>query len=264
MDDLELNDVGSSEIPMTAQQEAEYEYTASGKSIKEPISMILKRASQGYDYSQKMNEFNQRSNEFNQRYKTYQDIDNFAQQNPQWWEHIQNSFNNRESFQSQQPQAMASQTMQTGDPRVDSLLNEFGEVKSFIQQMQSKEQQQIREQADARLKDEIEGIKKQYGNIDFSQADESGKSLEHKVMEYAVENGIKSFRTAFRDFYHDELVKRASEQSKDNIAKDMQRKTKLGLLGQTQAPTKGIAATDNVRSKSYGDLAQEALRELGL
>ena len=55
--DQEFNDVTesespSSQIPMNSNVQ-EYEYTASGRTIKEPIEMILKRASQGYDYAQK-------------------------------------------------------------------------------------------------------------------------------------------------------------------------------------------------------------------
>jgi hypothetical protein len=246
----------SSEIPMTAESEAEYEYQALGKSIKEPISMILKRASQGYDYSQKMQDYNSKMNEFSAKYKTYDEIDRYAQENPEWWNHVTTSFSQR-SIPNQSQEFNQAHDSTLNDPRLDKF-------ESFMNEFMMEKKNKEREEADRRLNEEIDNVKKQYSTIDFNQYDDQGKSLEKKVLEYAVENGIKSFKTAFRDFYHDELVKRASIDGKSAAAKEVQRNTKMGLLGRTEAPTKGISMANNVRTKSYSDLTQEALNELGI
>lgn len=259
-----LSEVNSteSEIPMSApeqQAEPEYEYTARGKTIKEPISAILKRASQGYDYSQVMQDFNQKQSEFNEKYKLYNEIDQYANQNPDWWTHIQSQYQNRNG----QPQQAASPTGEL-PPELQPILGEINELKQFKQELMAEKNRQFREQEDNRLKEEIEGVKKSYSNLDFSTPGEDGKTLEIKVMEYGVANGIKSFKTAFRDFYHDELLRRAKEEGMESTKKELQKKTRLGLLGETSTPTKGIKDAGDVKNRSYNDLTREALEELGI
>ena len=73
--------------------------------------------------------------------------------------------------------------------------------------------------------------------------------------------GIKNFTTAFRDFYHDEIVKRASEKAKEQVVKEKQTKSRLGIVGQTPQP---ITKQFDVRGKSYNQLAEDIFKELNL
>lgn len=256
---------GSSEIPMSSPQVQEYEYQALGRTIKEPIDQILKRASQGYDYAQKMQDYNNKLNEFNTNYKTYQEIDNYARSNPQWWEHIQSQYNALGNPTNNLSQNSINSSYGNGyaSPSQDPYAEKFQKIESFMNDFIAEKKQKEREQADQALNQEIDDIRKQYSTIDFNQLDDNGKSLEKRILEHAVNTGIKSFKTAFRDFYHEELVKRAELEGKSRAAQEMQKNSKLGLLGRTEAPTKELSTPNNIRSHSYNDLTQLALKEMG-
>lgn len=265
-----LADVGSTdntEIPMTAEppqqpSEPEYEYTARGKTIKEPISAILKRASQGYDYSQVMADLNKQKQEIGEKYKLYSEVDKYASTNPDWWNHVNSQFQQISAQGSEQP--LASEEPKDLSPELQPILSEINELKSFKNEFMAEKQRQFREQEDAKLKEEIEGIRKTYPNIDFDSPQEDGKSLELKVLEHGVNNGIRSFKTAFRDFHHEELVRRAKEEGMEATKKELQKNSKLGLLGQTSTPTKGIKQATDLNNQSYNDLLKEAYDELGI
>lgn len=246
-----------------AQTEQEYEYTARGQKIKEPVSMILKRASQGYDYAQSMFEFNKQKLELEQRYKPYEEINDYASKNQQWWNHVTQSYQNRDTFN--QPQARPNSSIPEDlNPVLEPILKDLEDVKSFKAQMLEEKQKAAYEKEDAQLTKDIESIRKDYPGIDFARPDENGKTLEYKVLEHGVQNGIKSFRSAFRDFHHEELVKIARNEGMQSIAKDQQKKTKMGLLGETAAPTKTPAPARSLKSRSYNDLYEEALEEYGI
>jgi hypothetical protein len=132
----------------------------------------------------------------------------------------------------------------------------------YKSQLEEQQQKQRMAQDDQAYMQSLTEMKKAYPDIDFDSPDAEGKSLEFKVLEYAQQEGLKNFKTAFRDFYHDELQKRAESKAKENFLKDKQKNTKLGVLGITPAPTKNRPSRD-VRSMSWDDLASEALEEMG-
>lgn len=252
-------------IPMTAKQEAppaapaiqEFEYDWRGQKIKEPIDMILKRASMGRDYAQSTAELNQERAKWDQEKKSWEDkwsryreVDEFAQKNPDWWNNVEQQYQGREK-----PAGI--------DPNLKPVLDELNQVKSELSEWkQEKQKLQISKEDEAFAKEE-QGIKAKYPDLPWDVPGSDGKSLYYKVLEHGTQNGISSFKTAFMDFYHDELEKRAESRGREAVAKDTQKKTKLGLLGETQAPKKGLSSVQNVKNRSYDDLMQEALAELG-
>ena len=253
-----------SQTPQTPAPTAapEYEITWNGKAIKAPIDKITQWASQGYDYAQKMGEFNKSRTEYEARQKAlsemegrYKPIDEYVRQNPEWWNHVTQSFESRAQAGGADPVMSKVQEI---------LQSKLQPIEQYIQSQSNKEQAQQREAEDGRLKSDISSIREQYKDLDFDTADDTGKSLEYKVLEYAAQNGINSFKTAFRDFHHDTLLKLAEERGKQQVVKDTQKRTKLGLLGSTQAPTKQLTAATDVKAKSYDALYQEALQELGI
>ncbi len=263
----------SADIPMTSEpqgspqaaQEPEYEYTARGQTIKEPLSAILKRASQGYDYSQVMNDLNRQKQELDMKFKNYAEVDQFAQQNPDWWNYVVQQYSSRGGqAPASQEQTQEQQGERELPPELNAIKSELDELKQFKNELLQEKNRQMQEAEDAKLVQEIDEIRKQYPNLDLNRVDESGKTLEVKILEHGVQNNIKSFKTAFRDFYHDELVKRAREEGIELAKKDVARKTKLGLLGESLTPTKQLTEATNLKNRSYDDLTKEALAELGL
>jgi hypothetical protein len=263
----------STERPMSAPPEQtqqtqtptpqEFEFNWNGRQIKAPLDKITKFASQGYDYSQKMAEFKRQQQEFEtqrQALNPFQEVDAYARANPDWWNHVRSSYESRAQQQAAQSQPAEGDLTQFIDP-LKSDLNEIKEWKNSVEQERIAYQ---RNQEDQQLEGEIKSIRESYKDLDFDRVDEEGLTLETKVLKHAVDNGIKNFKTAFRDYMADELVKRAEARGRELAVKERQEHAKRGLLGKTQAPTNGLKPAQNYRQKSYQDLTNEALDELGI
>ena len=234
----------------------EYEYTAAGKKIKEPLDMILKRASQGYHYAQEMAALKRQQDEFGKRYSTYEEIDKYATQNPDWFKGIQEAYSKRDSFGQNVNQVDAH----GGQAQIpDEVAKQIAELKEFKDNLVKEKQEELRKQEDRELDEQIQSIQGKYKDLDFKLPDQEGKTLEYKVLEFANQNGIRSFETAFKAFYHDELVKLASEKAKESVAKDVKARTKKGILD--SAPSKELRPPN--KSLGYED-ADSILAELGL
>ena len=240
------------------QAEIEYEYTALGATRKEPISLILKRASQGYDYAQKMEQFKQQQAEIesakaraDELHGKYAQIDDYARENPDWYDHWSQAYEQRQTY-GQQPDQPAVDFSPVKE-EIDALRNEFSSVKEFITQQQQS-------QEDGKYWDEVKKVQQEFPDIDLNQSDETGKTLEYKILEHAKDNGIASFRVAFRDFYHDKLKSRMLEQAKQDLIKEDKERRKKGIVGVSNTP---ILNTDmpDLRNMSENDILQAAIAE---
>lgn len=241
----------SSEAPQYS-----WEIDYRGQKVKaDTFDKFRQWAQQGYDYAQKMADINRQRQEFETKYKgfdRYNEVDAFAKQNPDWWKHVEESWNNRSTFGRQDQEAIAP------------LLNELNEVKSFVSTLQQERtEEQIRKQDEA-LTNEMKSIQEKYPDLDFNAVDESGYSLEYRVLKHANEINTNSFRAAFNDYYHDQLTQMAAAKAKADLAKEQQVNAKKGLLGTSPTPKKAVNRAENVRGKSYDSLVQEALAEIGL
>lgn len=244
--------------PATAQ---EYEINWNGKQIKAPIDKLQKWASQGYDYAQRMEEFKRQQAEFEQsrqqwepKVNRYSEVDQFAAKNPEWWAHVEKSWQERQ--QALDPEnPIASE--------LNAVKSELQELKKFREELATEKQTERQRQEDSALENEISEMRKQHKDLDWQSVDDDGMTLETRVLKHATQNGINSFRAAFRDYNHDRLVEIAAMTAKEAAIKERKAASKAGLIGYSTTPTKGIQATD-VRGKSYNQLAQEALKELGI
>jgi len=239
----------------------EFEFNHGGRNIRAPLDKFQRWASQGYDYSQKMAQFNKERETFESEMKAlnpFRDVDAYARKNPQWWQHVQQSFQ------------QAQQQQQQGDPNdpissaLDPIKSEIQELRQWKQTLEESQQAYIRQQEDQQLDQEIRTVQEKYPDIPFNKVDEEGCTLEYKILKYGAENGIKSFKTAFHDYMAEELAKRAESRGREAVVKERQENARKGLLGRTQAPTKGIKPTENYRNKTYSDIERDALKELGL
>jgi hypothetical protein len=251
--------------PTEAQKQAiqEMEFTWNGKPIKAPVDRFKQWASQGYDYAQKMQEFNARQAAFEKSQKEfeplkqrYSEIDEYARQNPQWLEHV------NQAYMQAIGQAESNGTGQS--PEIMALKQELLELKSFKEELTSERQAAKVAEQDQKLSEEIQSIQDKYKDLDWATPNEHGKTLETQVLEFAIQNGIKNFEHAFKLFNHDSLIKLHASKAKEEQVKAKQAQTKAGLLGSTPAPTKEFGKVTNLKSKSYNDIAREALEELGL
>ena len=263
----------STEIPMSSTQEApaqeianqqpsEYEFTWNGKQIKAPVDKLTKWASQGYDYAQRMEQFKAereafetQRQQFEPRLNTYKEVDDYANKNPDWWKHVEASYKERQ--QNIDPSNPISGELQ-------QLKSELSELKSFRDQLTQEKMAERQKTEDAALESEVSQLRQQHKDLDWNSADENGHSLEQRVLKHASENGINSFRAAFRDYNHDQLLKLTELRAREAAMLERQKVVKSGLLGQSPTPKKGLQTADNVKGKSYNNLVSEALSELGI
>jgi hypothetical protein len=252
-----------------AQIQAELEFEAGGKPIKVPYTdpRLKQWAQQGYDYSQKMAAYNQERQkwdasrqEYEKSYQPYKVIDDYAKQNPDWWKHVQATWDARD--QSTQAAGAAAAL----PPEVKEKLEH---LESFVNDIKSEREQQKIKADDERLSAEIQGIRKEFANLPWDSKDEQGLTLEGKVLKHAMDMGLDGskpghFRAAFRDYAYSDLIRLSSERAKEEQTKNLQSRTKLGLLGSSSTPKKGVQPAEGIRNKSYDDLLREAKEELNV
>jgi len=275
-----LNDIeggGNRDIPMSAGQEgapetpttpntpaqtlSDLEFEAGGKPIKVPYSdpRVKQWASQGYDYAQKMAAFKAEQQglaaqrqKYEQDYAPYKTIDEYAKQNPEWWAQVESAF-------------QAKDTAKESGAEVPSWVKEkLDQATQFIDEFKSQKAEEQRKTEDKALDEEIQSIRKQYPNLDWDALDERGQSLEKRVLQHAIDSEIKSFRTAFRDYNHDSLLKLHEERGKEAVNKELQKRTKAGIIGESPTSKKGIQPAEGVKNKSYNDIEREIREELGI
>ena len=239
----------------------EFELTVGGKAIKAKRDQVLQWAQMGYDAPNKIRAltkdietWKQKESQFKEMQDKYGPVDEYVRQNPKFWDHVLQSYEQRNQLlqDSSNPLAQMVQQLQT---QVQDLVQ-------YKSQIEERESQARLQQEDQEYQQGFEELKKSYPDIDFVTPDDEGKSLEYKVLEHAQKEGIKNFKTAFRDFYHDELVKRAEGKAKESLTKEKQKNTKLGVLGLSPTPTK--RALSDHRGKSWNQLAEEAMQEAGI
>lgn len=221
-------------------------------------------ASLGHNYSQRAAELNKRETEFKsleQRYKPYAEVDDYATKNPDWWEAVQDAYGKRGQE--------VPQTVGELDPAIQAALkplqDQLAQVTSFMTSAQTERAQQDQKRSDEALVAEVEAIRKQHPTIDLTAADESGETLEYRVMKHAAEIGTSSFRAAFRDYLHDQLVESAKANGQTAQAKAAEHAKRQGILGKSPTPKKALDDKPaNVRGKSYDQITADVLQELGL
>ncbi len=244
----------------------EFELTVGGKQIKAKRDQLMQWAQQGYSAPGKISQLTKEieahkkwRSEFEPKYSEYQKkydpVDEYVKQNPQFWDHVLKSYEQRNQVLGDQNNPLA--------PIVTDLQRQVQELIQHKNQFEETQAKTRATQEDQEYNQGLSQFKKDYPDIDFDTPDEEGKSLEYKVLEHAQNEGIKNFKTAFRDFYHDELLKREASKAKENLTREKQKNTKLGILGVTPMPTKG-RSTKSIRESSYDDLANEALQEFGI
>jgi hypothetical protein len=239
----------------TLQQVQKYSFNVNGKNIEATPEQLVKWAQQGYDAPNKIGEYNKKFQEYETKYKPFEAIDSFAKQNPEWWQHVVQSYEQR---------AVQAAKMDPNNPLASEIaqlknqLAEFGQFKNQILDERTKAQHFNEDQA---LDKEISSIRDKYSNLDWNTPNESGYNLEKQILAYANQRGIGNFEDAFKSYYHDKLVSMAEERGKEAVAKDIQKKSKLGLLAPQPTPQKA-KVSGYKRGQSYNDLEREALDEI--
>jgi vacuolar-type H+-ATPase subunit I/STV1 len=250
----------------------EHEYEVKGKKIREPLDMILKRASAGYHYAQQMEAYNKEKAAWEQQkaqwdeerkaYDPFKEMETYGRQNPQWTEHWKRAYEMRHApIPNQQGEApVDGQFDIAGHPIVKSLEERISKYEQRFQDMDHKEQQARIAQEDNTYRQAVESVKKEWPTIDFDQADEEGRSLEYRILQHARHNGISNFRSAFRDFYFDQLAAKKAEKAKEEVVSAKVADKRQGIIARGSA-SNPVARIDHGKM-SWEDLATAGKREV--
>lgn len=245
--------------PEPTTQAKEWELDIRGQKIKADEANLLKWAQQGYDYSQNLNAFKtekdswiKEKTDWESRINPYREIDEFAKQNPDWWNTIQENFQKRN--EPQIPEELKSY--------LEPIVKDYSEVKNFINDVQREKEEARIKNEDLELDKEIKSLRSHYSDLDFDVKDQNGQSLEQRILDHGTKHGFRSFSSAFKDYYHDELIKRAESRGREAVSADMKKRQKLGLLDtpapdsfSPQRPVSGVKWSD--RSMSGAEILKE-------
>ncbi len=249
--------------PAAAVQEFEFEYK--GQKIKAPITdpRIKTWLQQGYDYGQQTSALKKDREAWEserKQYDPYKRIDDFAKQNPDWWAEVERAYQARMQGARAMPGSPAS-------PELEAIKQELEGIKQFKSDFEARQQQDRERQEDSALDKEVQSIRDQFKDLDWNKPDESGMTLEQRVIKHGMDMGLDGskpghFRAAFRDYKHDHLAKLAEERGKASQSKELQKRTRLGIIGTSPTPKKGLQPAEGIKNKSYNDLMREGLEEL--
>lgn len=242
-------------------------FTHNGKEIIAPVSdpRVTQWIQQGYDYNTQMQAFKQQRSDFEKTQKQieelknqYGPVDEWVKANPdQWQKFVQ---------QYEQSQRGLTGEIDLNNPLVrtiQQLEQKIGQLEQPFKEIVDERTKAKIEASEKALDAEIESVKQEFG-LDLKTAESDGRSKELKVYEHAAKIGTRSFRTAFLDLYHKDLLKSAEDRGRESIQKERQKQTKLGLLGKSSAPSKELKAAKDYKNKTYDQLLQEGVDELGL
>jgi hypothetical protein len=263
----------NNEIPMgeTAPAEAapqapqEYAFQHNGQEIKAPIDKVLRWAQQGYSAPQRIGELSQKLKDYEGKFKnyegwekTYAPIDKWAKENPDKWQALFDGWQ-RAQFGGVSPDG--NHTPPAALPK--EVLDKLNQHDQFIQSQQQERAQERERRADHALDTEITSLRKQYSNIDFDAPDESGRTLEYRVLEHATRMGIPSFEAAFLHFNKAQLQQMYQGQGRERAA--MSPQTKDALLGKNLAAKgQGPQVSELIKGRNLDQIHELVLQEMGL
>lgn len=222
--------------------------------------------SQGYNYSQRMAEMNRRQDELakqGERYKgfdRYGEVDAYAKQNPDWWKFVEEQWQTR----SQQPAAGGAALPPELEGVLKPLQQEIETLRAWREEQLSATAKQEEQRHDEALSKDIESIRDANPTIDFDAVDQSGTTLEGRILKHAAEIGTTSFRAAFRDYLHDQLLESSKAAKLAADAKTPDKLKAAGILGTSPTPRRAAAAPVNVKGRSWDDVAKDAMDDLGI
>ncbi len=260
--------------PAAPAEEKFWDVPWNGKSIRGTESDLLKWASQGYDYSQKMNELSSKQSEWDRqrqeseaRIKPFQEIDSYAQQNPDWWAHVEKNWESREQVKQE---SLLQQLPPEIKPVFENLLSEQKQIKEFQAQWHQEKMEQAAKEDDQKLLSTVQELQAKH-KIDFASRDESGQTLEYRVLAFARENGInhpdpqKAFEIAFNAYYQPVWAKHYEMQGREAERKERDKARESGLLSRTPAPASPSQdAAPRGRPRTYEEGYRASLSEHGL
>jgi hypothetical protein len=250
------------QAPETPDSPESYTIKYKGKEIGLDNPKYRDFAQKGYDYEQKMHQFRVDSKlkeqEYAKReakYKELEQINDYAKENPQFERLIQEEW---ARVQAGQPREVSAQDkVQVLEARLNQVMD------TLTSQKEAEEARRVAEM-EASQEGAISKYKESHPDFDWVKKDGEGRTLEDKIGQAMIDNGVSNFQIMADSFLLKEHMDRKTLEGKETVAKDIQKANKLGLGKVTKKPQMAVKKSENVTDKSYDQLIQEGLAELGI
>ena len=229
---------------------------------------VTEYAQKGFDYELKMHslkseraafeeklaELEKRQQEFSEKREYWENIDKYMVENPSFAETV------RAAWEQQQGQ----QSHVTSDPQYQALQSTIKSLEERLNVQDNERQEISLKKAEESLVKSKAEYKDKHPDFDWETKDEFGQTLQERIEQHAVDNGIRSYNLAANSYLFDQHIKRTEMKAKESVAKELTAKKKMGLGPITDRSVKQTQQATNLSQMSYQDLAREALVELGI
>ena len=251
--------------------------TANGKEVKIAKDKIDQYLSKGYAFESKMSDlnvdkqkftderdsWNTEKSEMDTRYSELKQLDDYARDNPEWLEKIKTSFNQKDELEKE-----VISNHDPDDPlikKIDSMQEKLSKYENHIENEIKEREDRKQAESNAKFDSQVLDYKQKFSNLDWNTKDDSGKTLEDKVIDFADKRKLSSFEDAFKLLHFDDFQKRSEIKGKEEAGKSIQQAKKLGLGAITDQPsTKLPSNVKDIRNKSYNESIKEGLAEMGI
>lgn len=147
---------------------------------------------------------------------------------------------------------------------INQLRSELGEVKEWKSAREKAEEEANIETQMQKIDEEAAEFSEQYKKygISLDSVDEEGISLRGRILNHAVEEGFKSFKSAAKSYLHDTLLEKAAQMGRQDGVKGMRGDVNAGIVNRTVNPPQGQSPAVDVRKMSEEDRLKSAVAEL--
>lgn len=216
---------------------------------------LVNLAQKGFSYTQEMERMNRERKEYQEqlnslqgKYKHYDEFDAALKSNPAL---AQKLMQVAQEFQGQQGEQQASQGI---DMRV------YTQLQQRLDQLESMNTERINGEYDRKLADTIQNVKKSYPNHDWDFDDGTG-NLEHKLLQFAYENGITNLDYAYRAMMWDQNSANAKADALKKAAATKQVASRAGVLNTSSSAGSSPSRPGYKYGDTYNDVSRKMAEE---
>ncbi len=268
---------GQQESPKPEQSSEQqlYEVNLSGKKEKVTLSQLVDNFQKGWHYETKMSEIKKQQKEledrlkkwdnWEQRYARMEEVDKFYQDNPDKLNYLLEQYERVKNGETLPTSDLSE--FDTVPPEVQNKLVSLEQtVKALQDTIKSFEEEKLRNEEariQAEVKQTFERLKdtNELGFLDWETPDENGLKLEDHILKFALDNNIPDVETATLKYCREDIFNHLKESGKREAVTKIKEGQRNGIVLGAKPRTKPAPRPVDT-SKTYDDLAQEALAEL--
>lgn len=269
LNELEQQDSDTKEQPESSKPDAPFvTINYKGQQIPMNQSQTVEYAQKGRDYETKMSEhkksledFTAKTDKFQKwedRYAKMEEIDQYYKDNPEKLQHLLDNY-----------ESVKNAPIDGSSDTEAALYNKIGALEKTVQDIQGG-YQAYKDEKDAseevRIQTEIvrdiNKMKQEHSYLDWETKDENNLKLEDFVIKHALDNKIDNVEVATIQFCKDKIFSHLKDIGRKEAVEGIKEGSKVGVAPVKTTPKQAMKLPVTDTSKSFEDLAKEAIAEL--